>query len=159
MRGRWAAAGLMAVAVAAARPALAGDVAIIVNRAHGQDQITMKELERIFRLDQQRWRSGDKVELVLQVSASDKEAVVHDRIYHMGAEELRKYWLGKVFRGELTAAPRAFSSDASVKTFVAGNAQAIGYIDSVLLDDTVKVLSIDGKRPGEAGYALARTVN
>jgi hypothetical protein len=119
----------------------------------------MKELERIFRLDQQHWRSGEKVELVLQVSASDKETVVHDRIYHMGTEELRKFWLGKVFRGELTAAPRTFSSDASVKTFVATHAQAIGYIDAVLLDDSVKVLSIDGKRPGEAGYALARAVN
>ena len=151
------AAGL--ISVAAAVPVHAGDVAIIVNPSHPQAEITMKELERIFRLDQQRWRSGEKVELVVQVSASDKEAVVRDRIYHMGGEELRKYWLGKVFRGELTAGPRAFSSDVSVKTYVAGNTQAIGYIDSVLLDDSVKVLSIDGKRPGEPGYALARTVN
>jgi hypothetical protein len=151
------AAGILAVAAAAT--AHAGDVAIIVNPGHPQAEISMKELERIFRLDQQHWRSGEKVDLVLQVSASDKEAVVHDRIYHMGAEELRKFWLGKVFRGELTAAPRAFSSDASVKTFVAAHAQAVGYIDAVLLDESVKVLTIDGKRPGEAGYPLARAIN
>ena len=157
MRARWMAAGLVVMAMA--RPVCAGDVAIIVNRAHPQAEITMKELARIFRLDQQRWKSGDRVDLVLQVSASDKETVVQDRIYHMDSEELKRYWLGKVFRGELTAAPRAFSSDASVKTYVAGNAQAVGYIDSVLLDDSVKALAIDGKRPGEPGYVLARARN
>jgi ABC-type phosphate transport system substrate-binding protein len=149
------AAGVIAAAMA--RPAAAGDVAIIVNLAHTQDAVSMTDLARIFRLDQQRWKSGDRVDLVLQVSASDKEAVVQDRIYHMGADELKRYWLGKVFRGELTATPRAFSSDASVKTYVASNPQAIGYIDSVLLDDSVKALTIDGKRPGEPGYPLART--
>jgi ABC-type phosphate transport system substrate-binding protein len=154
MRARWMAAGLIVAAMT--RPADAGDVAIIVNLAHAQGALTMNELARIFRLDQQRWKSGDKVDLVLQVSASDKETVVQERIYHMGAEELKRYWLGKVFRGELTATPRAFSSDASVKTYVAANPQAIGYIDSVLLDDTVKALAIDGKRPGEPGYPLAR---
>jgi ABC-type phosphate transport system substrate-binding protein len=157
MRARWAVG--VALALASAAPARAGDVAIIVNPAHPQAALTMKELERVFRLDQQRWRSGDKVELVLQVSASDKQALVQDRIYHMESEELRKYWLGKVFRGELTSAPRAFSSDLSVRAFVAANTHAIGYIDSVLVDDTVKVLSIDGKRPGEKGYPLARTLN
>jgi len=153
MRARWVAAALMAAA--AGGRVEAGDVAIIVHRTHPQAEISMTELARIFRLDQQRWKSGEKVDLVVQLSHSDKEAIVQDLIYHMQSDELMRFWLGKVFRGELTAAPRAFSSDLSVKNYVAANLQAVGYIDSVLLDETVKALSIDGKRPGEAGYPLA----
>lgn len=144
------------IAVATVGRLEAGDVAIIVSRSHPQAEVTMTELARIFRLDQQRWKTGGKVDLVLQLSRSDKQAVVEERIYHMEAEELRRYWLGKVFRGELTAAPRAFSSDASVRDYVAVNPAAVGYIDSVLLDESVKALRIDGKSPGEEGYPLAR---
>lgn len=148
-------AALFLVMMAAAR-AQAGDVAIIVNPARAEGEVSMVELARIFRLDQQRWKSGDKVDLVVQLSRSDKQSLVEERIYHMGAEELRRFWLGKVFRGELTAAPRAFSSDASVKDYVAAHPHAVGYIDSLLLDGSVKALRLDGKRPGEEGYPLAR---
>jgi len=116
----------------------------------------MSELARIFRLEQQHWKGGDRIALVLQLSGSAKEAVILDRVYHMKADELKPYWLGKIFRGELTAAPRTFASDASVKQYVGGNLHAVGYIDSVLLDSSVKALTIDGKRPGEPGYPLAR---
>jgi ABC-type phosphate transport system substrate-binding protein len=153
MRARWT----VILVLAAATQARGGDLAIIVNPAQPVTELSMAQLSRIFRLDQQRWKSGDRVDLVVQLSRSDKQHVVEERIYHMEAEELRRFWMGKVFRGELTAAPRAFSSDASVKDYVAANAQALGYIDSVLLDDTVKALRIDGKRPGEEGYPLART--
>jgi hypothetical protein len=149
-------AAVLVMIVAAAARARAGDVAIIVNPAQAEGEVSMGELARIFRLDQQRWRSGEKVDLVVQLSRSDKQSVVEERIYHMGAEELRRFWLGKVFRGELTATPRAFSSDASVKDYVAAHPHAVGYIDSLLLDESVKALRVDGKRPGEEGYPLAR---
>jgi len=155
MRSRVAGSVFLVVAGLAAA-AEGGDVAIIVHRNHQQDALSMTELARIFRLDQQHWKGGDRIALVLQLSGSAKEEVILDRVYHMKADELKPYWLGKIFRGELTAAPRTFSSDASVKQYVAGNLNAVGYIDSVLLDSSVKALRIDGKRPGEPGYPLTR---
>jgi ABC-type phosphate transport system substrate-binding protein len=134
----------------------AGDVAIIVHRHHPQDGLSMTELSRIFRMEQQHWKSGDKIEVVLQISGSEKEAIIIDRVYGLRAAELQAFWLGKTFRGEITAAPRAFASDASVKQYVGSTLRAVGYIDSALLDPSVKALRIDGKAPGERGYALAR---
>jgi ABC-type phosphate transport system substrate-binding protein len=144
------------LAVFAAAGLEAGDVAIIVHRNHPQDALTMTELNRVFRLDQQHWKNGDRIDLVLQISGSAKDAVILDRVYHMKADELKPFWLGKVFRGELTAAPRTFASDMSVKQYVSASLRAVGYIDSALLDNSVKALSIDGKKPGEPGYPLAR---
>jgi ABC-type phosphate transport system substrate-binding protein len=137
-------------------PASAGDVAIILNPGNARSELSLIELAKIFKLDQQRWDGGEKVELVLQQSGSAKDEVVLQRIYHMSPSELRKHWLGKVFRGELTAVPKTFASDDSVKTFVKETRYAIGYIDAALLDPSVKPLKIDGKLPGEDGYALKR---
>jgi ABC-type phosphate transport system substrate-binding protein len=152
-------AALIAGAVAFLGTAQAGDVAIIVHRNHPLSDVSMAELGRIFRLDQQHWKSGDKVELILQVSGSAKDELILDRVYRMKAEDLRPFWLGKVFRGELTAPPRTFASDSSVRQFVSQSLKAVGYIDSALLDDSVKALRIDGKRPGEPGYPLARAAS
>jgi hypothetical protein len=142
-----------------ASAARAGDVAIIVYRGNPQTDVTLAELSRLFRLDQQRWASGEKVEVILQVGGSEREAVVLDRVYRMKAAELKPFWLGKIYRGELTAAPRVLASDAGVKQYVASNPRALGYIDSLLLDGSVKALRVDGKLPGEPGYPLARTAN
>jgi ABC-type phosphate transport system substrate-binding protein len=155
MRARLAALPF-AVLASLAAAAEGGDVAIIVHRNHAEDALSMAELARIFRLDQQHWKNGDKIELVLQISASAKETVILERVYHMKAEDMKPFWLGKVFRGELTAFPRTYSSDDSVKKHVGASLRAVGYIDAALLDGSVKALRIDGKRPGEAGYPLAR---
>lgn len=141
----------------AAGAAEAGDVAVIVHRDNPLSDVTTAELSRLFRQDQQYWKSGEKVDLILQLGGSAKEAVILERVYHLTAAELKPFWLGKIYRGELTAAPHALASDAGVKQYVATSPRAIGYIDSVLLDGTVKALRVDGKLPGEPGYALART--
>jgi ABC-type phosphate transport system substrate-binding protein len=146
------------VASLAGSSAAAGDVAIIVHRDNPQAAVTLTELSRLFRLDQQRWSSGEKVAVILQVGGSDKATVILDRVYRMKAEDLKPFWLGKIYRGELTAAPRVLASDAGVKQAVAGDPRAIGYVDSVLLDPSVKALRVDGKLPGEPGYPLARAV-
>lgn len=57
---------------------------------------------------------------------------------------------------EIPSAPKSLASDGSVKQYVAGNSHAIGYVDSLLLADSVTALGIEGKAPGEPGYPLAR---
>lgn len=53
--------------------------------------------------------------------------------------QLKAYWAKLVFTGK--AQPlKEFGSDAEVKKYVAGNANAIGYIDKGAVDASVKVL-------------------
>jgi hypothetical protein len=144
------------VLATSAAGAFASDVAIIVHPTNTHPELSMTDLSRLFRLDQPRWKSGDKVDLVLQVGVSAKQDVILGRVFHMKADEMQGFWLGKVFRGELSAPPRAFASDVSVKQYVAANPHAIGYIDAALVDNTVRAVRIDGRMPGESGYVLAR---
>jgi phosphate transport system substrate-binding protein len=155
MRAR-AIAAVMPLLAALGAAAEAGDVAIIVHRGHPQGDISLTELSRIFRMEQQHWKSGDRIEVVLQASGSEKDTIVLSKVMGLRASELQTFWLGKTFRGEITTAPKTLASDLSVKQLVGGNPRAVGYVDSLLLDDSVKALKIDGKSPGEPGYPLAR---
>jgi ABC-type phosphate transport system substrate-binding protein len=146
----------VAALVLVAATARAADVAIVVHRDNPQSDVSLVELRRLFRLDEQRWKAGGKVDLVMQAGVSAKQDVILARVLRLRAEDLSAFWLGKVFRGELTAPPRSFASDLSVRQYVSTNPSALGYIDAALVDSSVKVLRIDGKAPGEAGYVLAR---
>ena len=156
MRLLHAAAAVLLALAALTGAAAAGDVAIIVSRDNPTEALTMSELSRIFRTDQQHWRSGGRIDVVLQMSGSEKDALITTRVLGLQPKDLQAFWIGKVFRGEIPTAPRNLASDGSVKQYVAGNNHAIGYVDSLLLDDTVTALKIDGKAPGEPGYPLAR---
>jgi hypothetical protein len=67
---------------------------------------------------------------------------------------LKKFWIGKIYRGEVADFPKVFDSGNSMKKFISKVQNAIGIISSDDVDDTIKVLSIDGKLPGEDGYKL-----
>jgi hypothetical protein len=144
------------VLAASSSVASASDVAIIVHPKSPVVGLSLADLSRVFRLDQPRWKSADRIDLVLQAGVSVKQDVILGRVYRMRDAELQAFWLRKVFHGELPAPPRMFAADVSVKQYVAAHPFAIGYIDAALADDTVKVVRIDGKGPGDTGYVLAR---
>ncbi len=76
----------------------------------------------------------------------------------MTSDELKRFWLTKIYRGELTSFPKTLSSNESVQRFVGRVPNAIGFVDASYSDETVKVLRIDGKLPGAEGYALGEEV-
>ena len=53
--------------------------------------------------------------------------------------QLRQYWSRQIFQRQGTP-PSRIGDDVAVKSWVASNDDAIGVIDSKLLDDSVKVL-------------------
>jgi ABC-type phosphate transport system substrate-binding protein len=73
----------------------------------------------------------------------------------MDEQELKKFWVVKIYQGSITSFPKVIVSNQSVKAFVRQVPNAVGYIDAAYADDSVKVLRIDGKLPGETGYKLA----
>jgi len=139
--------------------AAATEVAVVVNPAHPESDISVVELTRIFRLDRQHWKAGGRIYLVIRDSGAPQKDVVLRHIYRMDDVELKQFWLGKLYRGEIASFPRVVSSDALVKRIVSQAPNAIGFIDASELDDTVRALSIAGCRPGESGYLLSSAEN
>jgi len=92
----------------------------------------------------------------MQEEGSLAKKIVLEKIYGMSSNELKRFWLAKIYRGELTSFPKTFSSDGSVLRFVSQVPNAIGFIDAAMADGSVKVLRIDGRRPNTEGYLLTK---
>jgi hypothetical protein len=131
----------------------AGDVALIVNPANPEANLSGADLA------QQHWRAGGRIYLILQETGSPEKALVLRRVYRMSEAELKQFWLGKLYRGEIAAFPRIAPSNTAVKRIVAHAPNALGFIDAAAIDASVKPVKIDGRQPGDSGYLLAAPVN
>lgn len=134
--------------------AYAEEVAVIVNKENATDEVSFKELVKIFKQEKQHWEDGKKIYLIMQETGSPEKKVVLKEIYKMTDEELKKFWLAKMFRGEISSFPKVLGSNEAVKRFVSEVPNAIGFIDASFVDESVKVLRINEKSPGEKGYIL-----
>jgi len=127
---------------------------IIVNKTNSIDEISFKDLSKIFMMKRRYWENGTKIYPIMQEAGSPEKEIVLKKIYKMNDKLLKKYWITEMFKGEITSFPKSLSSNESVKRFVSQAPNAIGYIDSGFSDDTVKVLKIDGKLSIDDGYIL-----
>jgi len=142
---------LLAPAAAAAQ---AGGVAIVVHPDAPVQNLTMDELRRIFQAEQQFWRDGSRITLLVRAPVAYERDVVLNRIYRMDEEQFRQYWVGKMFRAEVPAGPQVVYSAQMARELVTVIPGAITFMPASEVSANSRVLRIDGKLPGERGYPL-----
>lgn len=132
----------------------AGDVlAIVTNKSTPLDSVTMPELLKIFR--EEKNRAGDvRLVVAMREPGSPERAAALKYIYNLSDSEYSKYFLQATFTGAVQAAPKKVTGAAGMKAFVAGTPGAVGYIKASEVDDSVKVIKVDGKAPTDAGYPI-----
>lgn len=123
------------------------ELAVIVNKENPIDDLSSEELVRIFKQEKQYWDQRKKIYFLMQETGSVEKEIVLRKIYKMDPEALKKFWLAKMFR-KISSFPKTLSSNGAMKRFISRSPMSIGYIDAAETDDSVKALSIDGKRPG-----------
>jgi hypothetical protein len=128
--------------------------ALIVNPALGVTNVSLAEARRIFLGEQQFWPGGGRVVLFVHAPGSAGREVALRHLYRMKDDEFRRYWIAKTFRGDVASGPKLVSTDALAKRLTASIPGAITVIRASEVDDTVKVLTVDGRAPGDAGYTL-----
>src|SRR5436305_1544876 len=116
----------------------AAQLAVIVNKQNSTTQLSSSELTLILKQDKQYWEGGKKVFLVLQETGSVEKNILLKRVYKMSDEDLKKFWLGKLFRGEISVFPKTVGSGEAVKRFVSQVPNAIGFVEVSALDSSVK---------------------
>ncbi len=132
---------------------LGAEIAIVVNKENPIDEISLKDLTAIFEMKRQKWTGSEQIYLVLLKSGQAENDVVLDKIYQRSDAAMIKFWKRMQFNG-LGKIPKKWSSSADAKIVVSKVQQSIGYIDAAEVDDSVKVLSVDGLMPGDDGYLL-----
>ena len=132
-----------------ATQAAAEPIAIIVNTANMRTTLNKSYLHRIYSGKITQWEDGQKV-VALNYPI---HAEIRRRFYVLvlEAEPAAKFFIpGSPIPFKL----RQMRSDRAVRKMVAGVPGAIGYLPLSAVDDSVKILSIDGMRPSQANYPL-----
>lgn len=139
---------------AAAQSAPGEGVAIVVHPSTAVDDLTLDQLRRIFMADQQFWGDRSRITLLVRAPAAYERAVVLNVIYRMGEDEFRKYWVGKMFRAEVPAGPKIVYSSEMAGELVTVIPGAITFVPASDVMPGAKVVRINGRLPGQAGYPL-----
>jgi len=130
-------------------------LAVIVNPKNPVTNLSFNELRAYLKLEQQFWPDKQRIQLFLRPSKSTEMQILLEQVYRMSSAKLRKYWVGKVFRGEISSKPSVVPTAKSARTRVL---KVPGALTVVMLDEVpegVRVLTIDGKQPGDEGYRLS----
>jgi ABC-type phosphate transport system substrate-binding protein len=138
-----------AVAAAARTP-----LAVIVNRNNPVNGLGRAELRALFLGERTTWSHGRRVTVLLREPGQPERAAALQLIYGMSEADLTRHFLHQTFNTGSAGAPRTLATAEGVKRFVFNVPGAIGVVRLVDVDDTVKVLTINGAAPGDPAYAL-----
>jgi hypothetical protein len=141
----------LALLCAAPRLAHAQQMAVVVNPGNAIEELSTDKLRRLYLGQTRTFPNGAHARLARHTAS----APVFDRAaLGLQPEIVRSRWMAMIFRGEATALPTELATADDVKRFVREHPDAIGFLPAGQVDGTVKAISIDGKRPGDAGYSI-----
>jgi ABC-type phosphate transport system substrate-binding protein len=136
------------------RSGVEDSLAIVVNRSNPVESLSLPELRKIFLGDQNHWSNGRRIAVVMLEPPKVERQVVLAQIYQMDEKDFNKYFLHSMFTGEVHAAPKALATSEEVLKFVFNVPGAIGYVKASDVNDSVKIVRIDSRLPGEKEYPI-----
>jgi hypothetical protein len=126
-------------------------IAVVVNSANALEELSLDNLRRLFLGQAKTFPTGAHARL----GTHRASAAVFDRTaLGLQPEIVRSRWMSMIFRGEATSIPTELATPDEVKKFVRDHADAIAFLPLSQVDGTVKVLTVAGRKPNEAGYAI-----
>jgi ABC-type phosphate transport system substrate-binding protein len=149
-----AASVAVALPMRAAAQTRSGDLAIVVNAETPVSKLSFAELRQVFLGDRQYWTKDVAVVLLIRAPTSAERDAVLNVIYQMKEPQFKQYWIAKIFRAEISSPPKIVYSNESAISLVSAVPGAIAFIPATDVKPGLKVLRIDDRLPGEAGYRL-----
>jgi hypothetical protein len=134
--------------------AAGADVAVVVRPDTPADDLTLSQARKLLLGEQQFWNSSLRVTLLLRAPIAREREVVLKVIYRMSEPEFRQYWIAKMFRAEVASGPKVVYSNEVATELVMAIPGSVAFVDASEVPKGLKILKIDGKLPGQAGYAL-----
>ncbi len=129
-------------------------LSIIVNRENPIENMTMAELRAVFLGERSHWPNGRRITLVMMDPGQpERDTLVRD-VCRMSESDLRRRYLQGLLTGEVLVSPKTLATPVGVRKFVFNVPGAVGYLRPEDVDDSVKVIRIDGHLPSDPEYPL-----
>lgn len=128
-------------------------LAIVVNRSNPINNLSFAELRKIFLGERNLWPNGHRIAVVMLDYGPERRTVLH-LVYRMDENVFQDHVLRGVFEGDVLVAVKTLDSPLTVRRFVFNAPGAIGYLRASDVDESVKVIRIDGLLPTDKNYRL-----
>lgn len=119
-------------------PAMA-ETAVIVSSSNPNAAMDADTISRIFLGKTSNFPDGSAAVPIDQNEGSAVRDGFTDKILGKNASQLKAYWSRLIFTGKGTP-PKEAGNDAAVKALIAANPNMVGYVDSSVVDGSVKVV-------------------
>jgi ABC-type phosphate transport system substrate-binding protein len=132
-------------------------LAVVVNKANATESLSTAQLRRLVLGDVRGWPDHKPVTLVSRDFSSKPFECTLSMVVRQSPAEYRRYVMNAEFRGEEPMAIQTADSAATAGKMVASSQGAIAIVEAsavAAMGATVKVVRVNGKLPGEAGYPL-----
>jgi phosphate transport system substrate-binding protein len=136
--------------------ALAGDedLAVVVSKDSPINNLTKSQLRKLVLGEQESWPSGQKVTVVLNAPGTAERKGVLSLICRMTETDYVKHAIHAKASGEAMAMRILAPSGAAARQIIGNDLGAVGFLRLSEVNDTVKILKVDGVGAGEKDYKL-----
>jgi len=124
-------------------------IVIIVNKNNSLNEISKNELKQIFLAQRTSFQNGQSIELAEYAKSKSK---FYDQLFGWNLLRVKKHWMGLIFSGMHSSAPKEFKLANELLDFIQKNDGAIGFVDISEVDKSVKMLLINGKNVNNKDY-------
>ncbi|WP_420589678.1 phosphate ABC transporter substrate-binding protein [Bacterioplanoides sp.] len=115
------------------------EVAVIVSASNGNANLDQDTIARVFLGKSKNFPDGSQAVPVDQNAGTASREAFNSTVLGKSSSQLKAYWSRLIFTGKGTP-PKESGDDATVKDLVANNPNLIGYVDSSVVDGSVKVV-------------------
>jgi len=156
MKWKWVAALILSwTCVSLGHTALAqtGDVAVVVNPQNPASNLTIPELRKLFAGEKRSWAGGLSVKLIVRAPGTHEREVLL-KLLGVSESEYKQYWASRVMRGEAQSEPLVLPSLGMQREAMGLFDGGITLVAAENVKPGMKVVKVNGRMPGEAGYPL-----
>jgi len=115
------------------------EIAVIVSASNANSALDQDTISRVFLGKTSTFPDGSQAIPVDQNEGSASREAFNDKVLGKSSSQLKAYWSRLIFTGKGTP-PKESGSDADIKGLVAKNPNLIGYVNSSVVDGSVKVV-------------------
>lgn len=126
---------------------------VVVAKNSSLDDLSIHDLKHLYMGDQIMAPGGKKLIPVALRSGSVERVAFEQAILGMAPERVASYWIDRKIRGQ-SGPPSSVDTAELLQRVVAKVEGGIGYVRAGDVRDFVKIVRVDGKGPGDAGYSV-----
>lgn len=128
-------------------------LALVTQKSSGLDGLTLREVKRLYLGEHVDAPDGKRLVPMNQAPRSPERDEFERLVLRMSADEVGRFWIDRKIRGQ-SGPPRAVPSLDLLRRAAATVPGTIVYLKTSDVGSDLKVLRVEGKRPGEPGYPL-----